>query len=32
VRPYASLGTLDVVAVVVEKPAPPPRAPRDRGR
>jgi rod shape-determining protein MreC len=32
VRPYASLGTLDVVAVVIGRPLPPPRAPRERGR
>ena len=27
VRPYAALGTLDVVAIVVERPVPPPRSP-----
>jgi rod shape-determining protein MreC len=33
VRPYAALGTLDVVAVVVDRPRPPaPAAPRGRGR
>jgi rod shape-determining protein MreC len=31
VRPYAALGTLDVVAVVVERPVPPPRSP-SRGK
>jgi rod shape-determining protein MreC len=33
VRPYAALGTLDVVAVVVDRPRPPgPPAPRGKGR
>jgi rod shape-determining protein MreC len=31
VRPYASLGALDVLAVVVERPAPPPRSTSHRG-
>jgi rod shape-determining protein MreC len=32
VRPYASLGALDVVAVVVDRPPPPPAPPRRQGR
>jgi rod shape-determining protein MreC len=32
VRPYASLGALDVVAVVVDRPAAPPAPPRRQGR